>query len=361
MIDALKAIEKPLAEPCSQDDISQLETKKNIAKESATAAVEKQTKIKEAANEKLKAANEKLQSLNEQIESSSVTENSNNINIVSLTEAAVKAKEEANKAEADIEAALAGYDAAVDAFNELDALNLNDFLGSRRSKRQNTNTIIAPPGTDVQLQSSSETSNDNNAPPGSNVQAESSSAIAISADGIQVGGIQIESSSETVTSSSAYPVPTTCATLKNLMDDIIKTLKDSPADVRPMVDALKAIKKPLAEPCSQDDISQLETKKNTAKESATAAVEKQTKIKEAATEKLKAANEKLESLNEQLANRNCFNLDLLPGYQYYELVSLKTIELGIWKFVFDQNSAITMSFRDTRNMDYSEFCNYHEL
>merc|ERR1719300_2251437 len=165
----------------------------------------------------------------------------------SLTEAAVQAKEEADKAKAEIEAADASIKAAEEASSALDALNLNDFLGSRRSKRQNTNTNIAPPGTDVQLQSSSETSNDNNAPPGSNVQAESSSAIAISADGIQVGGIQIDTSSETDTSSSAYPVPTTCATLKALMDDITGTLKGSPADVRPMIDALKAIKKPLAE------------------------------------------------------------------------------------------------------------------
>merc|ERR1719300_1037177 len=165
----------------------------------------------------------------------------------SLTEAAVQAKEEVDKAKAEIEAADASIKAAEEASSALDALNLNDFLGRRRSKRQNTNTIIAPPGTDVQLQSSSETSNDNNAPPGSNVQAESSSAIAISADGIQVGGIQIDTSSETDTSSSAYPVPTTCATLKALMDDITGTLKGSPADVRPMIDALKAIKKPLAE------------------------------------------------------------------------------------------------------------------
>merc|ERR1719167_1748325 len=91
----------------------------------------------------------------------------------SLTEAAVQAKEEADKAKAEIEAADASIKAAEEAISALDALNLNDFLGSRRSKRQNTNTIIAPPGTDVQL--------------------ESSSAIAISADGIQVGGIQIES------------------------------------------------------------------------------------------------------------------------------------------------------------------------
>ena len=179
----------------------------------------------------------------------------------SLTEAAVQAKEEADKAKAEIEAADASIKAAEEASSALDALNLNDFLASGRSKRQN---------------------------------------IDISADGIQVGDIQINPSSQTVTSSSPYPVPTTCATLKALMDDITGTLKDSPADVRPMIDALKAIKKPLAEPCSQDDISQLETKKNTAKESATAAVEKQTKIKEAANEKLKAANEKLQSLNEQI-------------------------------------------------------------
>merc|ERR1719447_2138442 len=189
---------------------------------------------------------------------------------------------------------------------------LNDFLDSRRSKRQNTNTIIAPPGTDLQLQSSSETSNDNNAPPGSNVQAESSSAIAISADGIQVGGIQIESSSETDTSSSAYPVPTTCATLKALIDDI----------------------------------SQIETKRTTAKTTARAAITKQVDMKDAATEKLKAAEEKLQSLNEQLKGRNCFNIEknMYGNQNYGPLGFIKTNEPGIWKIVFDQNIAITMEF-----------------
>merc|ERR1719300_1523380 len=93
----------------------------------------------------------------------------------SLTEAAVQAKEEVDKAKAEIEAADASIKAAEEASSALDALNLNDFLASGRSKREN---------------------------------------IDISADGIQVGDIQINPSSQTVTSSSPYPVPTTCATLK---------------------------------------------------------------------------------------------------------------------------------------------------
>ena len=242
----------------------------------------------------------------------------------SLTEAAVQAKEEADKAKAEIEAADASIKAAEEASSALDALNFNDFLASGRSKRQNTNTIDAPPGTDVSIQSTSQTSNDNNAPPGSNVQPESSSGP--------------------VTSSSTYPAPTTCANLKALMDDITGALKGNPADVRPMIDALKAIKKPLAEPCSQDDISQLETKRTTAKAAALDAIIKQDEIQKAAFKKLKAANEKLDSLNEQLKGRHCFNInENLYGTQNYDLLFVKSNELvGIWKFVFDQNIAITM-------------------
>ena len=252
------------------------------------------------------------------------SENSNNINVVSLTEAAVQAQEEANKAKAERDAADAGLNAAYEAHDELTKLNLNDFLASGRSKRQNTNTIDAPPGTNIEVQSTSQTSNDNNAPPGSNVQPESSSG--------------------TLTSSSNYPVPTTCANLKALMDDITGALKGNPADVRPMIDALKAIKKPLAEPCSQDDISQLETKRTTAKAAALDAIIKQDEIQKAAFKKLKAANEKLDSLNEQLKGRHCFNInENLYGTQNYDLLFVKSNELvGIWKFVFDQNIAITM-------------------
>merc|ERR1719348_1861296 len=111
-----------------------------------------------------------------------------------------------------------------------------------------------------------------------------------------------------------------------------------------MIDALKAIKKPLAEPCSQDDISQLETKRTTAKAAALDAIKKQDEIQDAAFKKLKAANEKLDSLNEQLKGRHCFNInENLYGTQNYDLLFVKSNELvGIWKFVFDQNIAITM-------------------
>jgi len=130
------------------------------------------------------------------------------------------------------------------------------------------------------------------------------------------------------------------------MDDITGALKGNPADVRPMIDALKAIKKPLAEPCSQDDISQLETKRTTAKTTADAAITKQVDMKDAATEKLKASEEKLQSLNEQLKGRNCFNIkeNMYGNQNYGPLGFIKTNELGIWKIVFDQNIAITMEF-----------------
>ena len=97
--------------------------------------------------------------------------------------------------------------------------------------------------------------------------------------------------------------PVQCTSLLKLMDDITNTLADKPADVRPLIDALKAIKKPLDEPCSADDISQLETKRDTAKSTATAAVVKQTNLKSAATEKYNTANDKLKSLNQQLAEQ----------------------------------------------------------
>merc|ERR1712168_377657 len=87
------------------------------------------------------------------------------------------------------------------------------------------------------------------------------------------------------------------------MDDITNTLSSKPADVRPLTTALKAIVTPLAEPCSADDISQLATKRDTAKSTATAAVVKQTNLKSAATTKYNTANDKLKSLNQQLAEQ----------------------------------------------------------
>ena len=252
--------------------------------------------------------------------------------------AAAQAKEEADKAAAEIAAADAGIKAAEEASSELEKLDLGKFGGSGRFKRQ---------------------------------------SISISADGVQV-----DSTSETVTSSSAYPVPTTCADLLKLMDEITNTLSSNPAGVRPLTTALKDIVTPLAEPCSADDISQLETKRDTAKSTATAAVAKQTNLKAALTEKYNAANEKLQSLNQQLAAQGgstiaagtaaptvatmptvpgtdggsgatrgkCFKLDEDQYLDYYtkisekyHLWSLKTNEPGIWRIVFDQNAAISMS------------------
>ena len=179
----------------------------------------------------------------------------------SLSDAAGQAKDEADKASAEIAAADAAIDAANNAASELDKLDLSKFTSGSRIKRQNENNIIAPPGLNV----------------------------------------QVDSSSETVTSSSAYPVPTTCAAVLTLMDEITDTLKNNPAGVTPLMTALSAIKTPLATPCSADDITTLTTKKNTAKSTADTAVGEQTKLKAAATEKYNTANDKLISLNEQIA------------------------------------------------------------
>merc|ERR1712032_915856 len=108
-------------------------------------------------------------------------------------------------------------------------------------------------------------------------------------------------SSETVTSSSANTVPTTCAGVLTLMDKITDTLKTNPAGVTPLITALSAIEKPLATPCSADEIKTLTTKINTAKSTADTAVREQTKLKAAATEKYNTANDKVISLNEQIA------------------------------------------------------------
>merc|ERR1712032_1149779 len=125
--------------------------------------------------------------------------------------------------------------------------------------RQNENTIVAPPSSVVQVDSSSETSNSDNT------------------------------------------VPTTCAGVLTLMDKITDTLKTNPAGVTPLITALSAIEKPLATPCSAEDIKTLTTKINTAKSTADTAVREQTKLKAAATEKYNIANDKVISLNEQIA------------------------------------------------------------
>merc|ERR1712192_175697 len=183
----------------------------------------------------------------------------------SLTDAAEQAKEDVEKATAEIAATDAAINAANDAASKLEQLDLTKFTSSgSRFKRQNdnNNNIVAPAGADVQIDQ--------------------------------------QSSSSSVTASSARDVPTTCTSLLKLMDDITETLTNNPAGVTPLMTALSAIKTPLAEPCSADDITQLTTKKNTAKTTADSAVKEQEKLKAAATEKYKTANDKLTSLNEQI-------------------------------------------------------------
>merc|ERR1711971_1154236 len=133
------------------------------------------------------------------------------------------AKEDVEKATAEIAAADAAINAANDAASKLEQLDLKKFTSSgSRFKRQNTennNNIVAPAGADVQIDQ--------------------------------------QSSSSSVTASSARDVPTTCTSLLKLMDDITETLTNNPAGVTPLMTALSAIKTPLAEPCSADDITQL--------------------------------------------------------------------------------------------------------
>merc|ERR1711971_1088168 len=182
----------------------------------------------------------------------------------SLSNAADQAKEDVEKATAEIAAADAAINAANDAASKLEQLDLTKFTSSgSRFKRQseNNNNIVAPAGANV----------------------------------------QIDQQSSSVTASSARDVPTTCTSLLKLMDDITEALTNNPTSVTPLMTALSAIKTPLAEPCSADDITQLTTKKNTAKTTADSAVKEQEKLKAAATEKYKTANDKLTSLNEQIA------------------------------------------------------------
>ena len=179
----------------------------------------------------------------------------------SLSDAAEQAKDERDTASKEIKAADAAIKAADNAASKLDLLDLSKFTSGSRFKRQNENIIVTAAGV----------------------------------------ALQVDSSSDTVTSSSAYPVPTTCASLLKLMDEITDTLTNDPAGVTPLMTALEAIETPLATPCSADDITKLTTKKNTAKSTADTAVEEQTKLKAAATEKYNTANDKLISLNKQIA------------------------------------------------------------
>merc|ERR1719504_642104 len=267
---ALSAIVTPLAEPCSADDITELTTKKNTAKTTADTAVAEQTKIKTAATEKYDTANEKLISLNEQIAAqggsavsgtpetsgavSGAPETSGAVSgapetsevvsgagsggsattqsLDSLNDAADQAKEEADKAADEIAAAEAAINAASDAANALDQLDLSKFTTSgSRFKRQNDNNIVTDANLNLVIESESE-------------------SFTSSSDNAAGAGAQIVSNSVTESSSSANDVPTTCANLLKLMDEITETLTNNPAGATPLMTALSAIVTPLAEPCS---------------------------------------------------------------------------------------------------------------
>merc|ERR1711990_288185 len=103
-------------------------------------------------------------------------------------------------------------------------------------------------------------------------------------------------------STTAYPVPTTCATVLVLTDDITTTLADNPAGVAHLITALLAITAALAEPCTADDLNSLNSKKDAAKSTAEDAVATQTNLKAAATADYNAANEEIISLNAQIAD-----------------------------------------------------------
>ena len=178
-----------------------------------------------------------------------------------LNDFAAETKQEADKASAEIAAASAAINAVKDASSKLDTLDLNKFSRSVRFKREKSNNH------DVRA----------NVP------------------------VEIDQSSGSVSSSSAYPVPTTCTSLLKLMDDITVTLTNNPVNVTPLMDALLAITTPLVTPCSADDINKLSAKKNTAKSTATAAVAKQTNLKAAAIDRYNAANKKLKLINEEIA------------------------------------------------------------
>merc|ERR1712233_214332 len=159
----------------------------------------------------------------------------------SLGAAAAQAQADAEEALAKIAAADAAIEAASNAASQLNDIDFNQFLPQRRFRRQASTT-------------------------------------------------------------SAYPVPTTCASVLILMDDITTTLSDNPAGVTPLITALFAITTPLAEPCTAEDVSSLESKNDAAKSTAEAAVAEQTNLKAAATDDYNAANEEIISLNEQIAD-----------------------------------------------------------
>merc|ERR1712233_88421 len=159
----------------------------------------------------------------------------------SLGAAAAQAQADAEEALAKIAAADAAIEAASNAASQLNDIDFNQFLPQRRFRRQASTT-------------------------------------------------------------TAYPVPTTCATVLILMDDITTTLSDNPAGVTPLITALFAITTPLAEPCTAEDVSSLESKNDAAKSTAEAAVAEQTNLKAAATDDYNAANEEIISLNEQIAD-----------------------------------------------------------
>merc|ERR1712233_302136 len=159
----------------------------------------------------------------------------------SLGAAAAQARADAEEALAKIAAADAAIEAASNAASQLNDIDFNQFLPQRRFRRQASTT-------------------------------------------------------------TAYPVPTTCASVLILMDDITTTLSDNPAGVTPLITALFAITTPLAEPCTAEDVSSLESKNDAAKSTAEAAVAEQTNLKAAATDDYNAANEEIISLNEQIAD-----------------------------------------------------------
>ena len=76
-------------------------------------------------------------------------------------------------------------------------------------------------------------------------------------------------------STTPYPVPTTCASVLTLMDDITHTLANNPAGVTPLITALVEITTPLDTPCTEDDIASLDSKKDAAKSTAEEAVANQ--------------------------------------------------------------------------------------
>merc|ERR1711971_1550488 len=131
----------------------------------------------------------------------------------SLNDAANQAKEEADKA------ADAAINAASDAANALDQLDLSKLTTSgSRFKRQNDNNIVTDANLNLVIESESD-------------------SFTSSSDNAAGAGAQIVSNSVTESSSSANDVPTTCANLLKLMDEITETLTNNPAGVTPLMTA----------------------------------------------------------------------------------------------------------------------------